>query len=619
MTRADVVQRLWDFINSAPIKNSAGVNIENAEARSILEACNAAIQEIAHYAPRDFFKQTRSAILKAPVSATINVTEDSKSFSGFVLGEDGLAEQTAAASNSSTLLQQTSHPLKNGDIIKFTYSGNGDNTSPFSSTASYYFVRDVQANYFAVSETFYGTALTGNTSSDAQYKRLKEADAKGHAGASIEISGSDELMRINTFDNERTSSNIYFGNVAGSEDVIYLSDLNDIESWQHSLAVDDQIAFSGAVPEADIVVTGTNGATNSGLANHFLIPNHNLIVGDKVQITSSSPPSNLVKDTPYFVTAVGNDGSLGKWVKLSATSSTGSIVTFSATATGISYTLTQTYTLTSGTGYFIRSINTSGGLPSSTTVYSKYIKLKTAVSGGDDIYIRTSASGKSTIVRVGSEIKGSFHEEYLGTTGAKSCTIYYDAVKLNSKVTEVLGTVVLNDKTVLKPFMNDDHSARLHRDRIYDGDYTDEEYDVIPDELTDKTGDPYYYFIDSEHNEDSDGQNYYLRVRPFPENKARLRFTASILPEKWVIGDTYSSSGQRKDTGCPADYDETILLPFVYKNFVKFIGFDVLPSEGSLQSGNILLQIDEDYKQAKEILKGLEPQSERRAIYSIVY
>ena len=83
-----------------------------------------------------------------------------------------------------------------------------------------------------------------------------------------------------------------------------------------------------------------------------------------------------------------------------------------------------------------------------------------------------------------------------------------------------------------------------------------------------------------------------------------------MLPEKWVISDTYSNTGQIKDTGCPAEYDETILMPFVYKNFVKFIGFDVLPSEGSLQSGNILLQIDEDYRQAIEILKELEPQSE---------
>ena len=92
-----------------------------------------------------------------------------------------------------------------------------------------------------------------------------------------------------------------------------------------------------------------------------------------------------------------------------------------------------------------------------------------------------------------------------------------------------------------------------------------------------------------------------------------------MLPEKWVIQDTYSNTGQTKDTGCPADYDETVLLPFVYKNFVKFIGFEVLPSEGSLQSGNVLLQIDEDYRQAIEILKGLEPQSERNASYGIVY
>ena len=83
--------------------------------------------------------------------------------------------------------------------------------------------------------------------------------------------------------------------------------------------------------------------------------------------------------------------------------------------------------------------------------------------------------------------------------------------------------------------------------------------------------------------------------------------------------EAYDNIGNTKPTGCPAGYEESILMAFVYKNFTKYIGFEVLPSEGSLQSGNILLQIDEDYKQAIEILKGLEPQSERNAGYGIVY
>lgn len=67
MTRGDVAQRLWDFINSSPARATiAGslTRIENAESRAITEAYNTSIQEIAHYAPRDFFKKRSRLYLK---------------------------------------------------------------------------------------------------------------------------------------------------------------------------------------------------------------------------------------------------------------------------------------------------------------------------------------------------------------------------------------------------------------------------------------------------------------------------------------------------------------------------------------------------------------------------
>ena len=199
--------------------------------------------------------------------------------------------------------------------------------------------------------------------------------------------------------------------------------------------------------------------------------------------------------------------------------------------------------------------------------------------------------------------------------------MHFDSIKLPSTVSEVLGTVVLNDKEVLTPLHNDDQSARHHPDELQDiDDYRGRAYDYdIPSQLKEKTGEPAFYYVTSEHNDSTNGQDVFLRLRPFPVAKARLRFSASVLPEKMPQKDAYSNTGNSEATGCPAGYEESILMAFVYKNFVKYIGFEVLPGEGSLQSGNILLQIDEDYKQAIEILKGLEPQSERNAGYSIVY
>tara|TARA_R100000655_G_scaffold74701_1_gene113577 strand:- start:7 stop:1590 length:1584 start_codon:yes stop_codon:yes gene_type:complete len=527
MTRADVVQRLWDFINSAPAKNGAGATIINAEARSILEACNAAIQEIAHYAPRDFFKQTRSALLRAPISATVDVTEDSKDFTKLRL----VSTIGIGSSNTSSTLSSSNHGLAVGDKIRFNELGI---PPVISAGVTYHVVSVPDANSFRIALTSDGSAIAMNASdSFAGHKVIDPLPE----GCSIELQGSDELMRINTCKYDVEAASVSVAVYSGTSKTVFLDDTDDPESWQSTLKVGDTVAFVDAVP-------------------------------------ASSP--SLTVGTSYFVTQITSLDGIG---------------------------------------------STSGA-----DTYRRYIRLGTS-AGNSDINI-TASSGTFSMVKTSSldngyvtGAQGTFHEEYMGTSGTKTCTVYYDAVELNSKVTEVLGTVVLNDESVLTPLMNNDQSSRMHRDRL-DQSERFGEYGSgweLPSELQDKKGTPSYYYIDAEHNEVTNGQNYYLRVRPFPEKKARLRFTASILPEKWVIQDTYSNTGQAKDTGCPADYDETILLPFVYKNFVKFIGFDVLPSEGSLQSGNILLQIDEDYKQAKEILKELQPQSESQPVYGVAW
>tara|TARA_R110000824_G_scaffold205274_4_gene390064 strand:- start:3139 stop:4728 length:1590 start_codon:yes stop_codon:yes gene_type:complete len=529
MTRADVVQRLWDFINSSPAKDGAGATIINAEARSILEACNASIQEIAHYASRDFFKQTRSSVLRAPLSASIDVTEDSKSFTNLV--KYSVAEaKTNSGLGTDTIIIPT-HTLIVGDRIKFTGTIPADLKSHLT-----YYVKEIGANaglgnWVKLSLTSGGSAVTvSQTATGISYSLLLSNLPEG---CSIEIGGSDEVTRINEIKNEVDPTPVSIAIYSGTSKTVFLDDTKDPESWQSTLEVGDTVAFVDAVP-------------------------------------ASSP------------------------------------------------------TLSVGTSYFVTQISALDGIGSTSgaDTYKRYIRLGQS-AGTSDINISAS-SGTFSMVKTtsgGNDAQGTLHEEYLGTTGTKSCTIYYDAIELKTKVTEVLGTVVLNDESVLTPLMNNDQSSRMHRDRL-DQSERFGEYGSgweLPSELQDKKGTPSYYYIDSEHNEATNGQNYYLRVRPFPEKKARLRFTASVLPEKWVISDTYSNTGQAKDTGCPAEYDETILMPFVYKNFTKFIGFDVLPSEGSLQSGNILLQIDEDYRQAIEILKELEPQSERQAVYGVAW
>ena len=615
MTRRDVAQRIYDFINS-----TASVG---AEARAIVESCNAAIQEIAHYAPRDFFKQTRSAVVKAPITGTVSVTEDSKAFTDLVLTEadSRLAIQNANSSNNSTQLQQSNHPLKNGDIIKFIYSANGTGEAPFATTSPFYYVREVTTHYFKLSDTPYGAALTMNTSGDSEYQKYKPLVTP--EGCSIDVGGSDKIMRIANIINDFEATSVKVQGVVGMQ--IHLGDLEDPTSYQHDLKIDDAIAFIDSVPDkARILDTGTDAFTVAGENQKLFIPNHEAIVNDTIYFSAAPTGFNNsagISGTFYYVISVGTDGTHGKFVTLSETQG-GSVKNLSGNAqTGISYTINQTFVLQTRTAYFIRTV--SGYTGGHSTALQKYIEIKTAVSGGNDIFLQPTTSGKEHQITkaLTSGITGNFVEEYIGTSGSKSCTAHFDAIKLNSKVTEVLGTVVLNDDEVLTPLLNEDQSDRHHYNELQDiDDYRGKAYDYdIPAGLKDKSGEPKFYYITSEHDEEEDRQRYFMRLRPMPKTKSRIRFSANILPEKWTISDVSSSTGHSKTTGCPAEYHESVLLPFVYKNYTKFIGFEVLPGEGSLQSGNILLQIDEDYKQAIEILKGLEPQSERNAGYSIVY
>ena len=550
MNRGDVAHRMWDFINSSPATTGIAPNIrgaENAESRAIVEAYNASIQEIAHYAPRDFFKKTQSAVLKAPITSTVSVTEDSTSFTDLLLTEDdnSKAAESPTASSGSAVLSLSSHGFNNGDIVRFT--GN----KPFtSSSQEQFFVIQATANEFRLSETFYGNQLTAGSSGSFQIQKLKTIDP---TGSSVDVGGDDNTMRIKSIDIPKVHS--------------------FTARKRYSTTGSNQLRFFIATTEEQV-----------GDPEHVF---NQLNVGDQIQLQGL--PNDL-------------RGGLGEG----------------------HYNTTTEYFIT-------RKHIDETGVVGISDVYGGYIDISETLDGNDPIAPATDnqtslmvdgAAGTYSFIKKsdkGKKSSGEFYEPYIGTTGSKSATIHFDSIKLPSTVSEVLGTVVLNDKTVLKQFMNDDHSARLHRDRIYDNDYSDDKYDMIPDELTDKSGEPYYYFIDSEHNDTTNGQDLFMRLRPFPKTKARLRFSASVLPEKMPQKDAYSNTGNSEATGCPAGYEETVLMAFVYKNFIKYIGFEVLPSEGSLQSGNILLQIDEDYRQAIEILKGLEPQSERQPIYGVVY
>ena len=548
MTRGDVAQRMWDFINSSPATSGTGNDIfrvENAESRAIAEAYNTSIQEIAHYAPRDFFKKTQSAVLKAPIASTVSVTEDSKSFTDLLLTEDdnSKAAESPTASSGSAVFSLSSHGFNNGDIVKFT--GN----KPFTSSQEQFFVIQAATNEFRLSETFYGNQLTASSSGSFQIQKQKTIDPTGSA---VDVGGDANTMRIKGIDIPKVHS---------------FTARNEFTN-----TFNNRLRFFVATTEEQV-----------GDPEHVF---NQLNVGDKIQLQGFT--GNLVAGA------------------------------------GSHYNTTTEYFIT---GKFIDET----GSPGISDVYGGYINISETLDGNDPVntssqrsHIETASAGTYSFIKVadkGKKSSGEFYEPYIGSTGSKSATVHFDSIKLPSTVSEVLGTVVLNDKEVLTPLHNDDQSARHHPDELQDiDDYRGRAYDYdIPSQLKEKTGEPAFYYVTSEHNDSTNGQDVFLRLRPFPVAKARLRFSASVLPEKMPQKDAYSNTGNSEATGCPAGYEESILMAFVYKNFVKYIGFEVLPGEGSLQSGNILLQIDEDYKQAIEILKGLEPQSERNAGYSIVY
>ena len=232
-------------------------------------------------------------------------------------------------------------------------------------------------------------------------------------------------------------------------------------------------------------------------------------------------------------------------------------------------------------------------------------------------------------------------EEWIGSTGSGvSATVYGDAVKLSGAVLKLLGSVVLNGERVLTPLVNEDLNNRLHhnRDNFYRGRWWEYGEDSsYPSSLSDKTGTPTHYFIDSEYDDTSTilAQENFLRVRPFPEAKSRIRFSASIKPAAWTTAEITlipadpegdpeiplplpSTSGNQA-TGCPGGMDETILLPFCYQNITKQLAFMVGPLEHTeaAASTSILTQIYQDYEEAILILQDLAPQSERTPAYQV--
>jgi hypothetical protein len=548
MTRGDVAQRMWDFINSSPALNSSSVRIENAESRSIVEAYNAAIQEIAHYSPRAFFKQTRSSILRAPISSTLSVTENSTTFTDLLLTEDDDSKdaETPTASSTSAVFALSSHGFENGDIVRFTGS------KPFTSSQEQFFVIQSATNEFRLSETFYGNQLTASSSGGFQIQKLKTIDP---TGCSVDVGGDENPMRIKSIDVPKVHS--------------------FTARKRYTLSASHQLRFFIATTEDQV-----------GDPDHVF---NQVSVGDQILLQG------------FTGDLVGGDPAASH------------------------YNTTTDYYITR------KTIDETGGEGIS-DVYGGYIDISETLDGNDPIpvvenqfsYMVDGSAGTYSFIKTsdkGKKSTGEFYEPYVGTTASVSATVYFDSIKLNSKVTEVLGTVTLNDESVLTPLMNNDQSDRLHRDRLNQSERFGEYGSgwELPSELQDKEGTPSYYYIDTQHDSSTNEQDYYMRLRPFPNKKARIRFTASVLPDKMPQKSAYSNTGNSEATGCPAEYNETILLPFVYKNFVKFIGFDVLPSEGSLQSGNILLQIDEDYRQAIEILKELEPQVERQAVYGVAW
>ncbi len=236
-------------------------------------------------------------------------------------------------------------------------------------------------------------------------------------------------------------------------------------------------------------------------------------------------------------------------------------------------------------------------------------------------------AGSDQLHRLNSET--TLQEEWIGASATGvSATVYGDAVKLNGTVLKVLGSVVLDDERVLTPLANEDRNNRLHHNRsaYYRGRWWEYgESAHYPSSLNDKTGTPTHYFIDSEYDDTSTvlAQENFLRVRPFPKAKSRVRFSASIKPTPWTTAEIHHSSlpatGGNQITGCPGGMDETILLPFCYQNITKMLAFMTGPlqHDESAATTSILTQIYQDYEEAILILQDLAPQSERTPAYQI--
>ena len=256
-------------------------------------------------------------------------------------------------------------------------------------------------------------------------------------------------------------------------------------------------------------------------------------------------------------------------------------------------------------------------------------------------------AGSDQLHRLNSET--TLQEEWIGDTATGvSATVYGDAVKLNGTVLKLLGSVVLNDERVLTPLVNEDLNNRMHhnRDNFFRGRWWEYGEDTnAPLSLGDKTGTPTHYFIDSEYDDTATilAQENFLRVRPFPEAKARIRFSASIKPTVWTIDEIYEEEPDHETddpggvaavgpvwtrvastlgtqaTGCPGGLDETILLPFCYQNITKQLAFMTGPLElgDATASTSILTQIYQDYEEAILILQDLAPQSERTPAYQV--
>jgi len=246
-------------------------------------------------------------------------------------------------------------------------------------------------------------------------------------------------------------------------------------------------------------------------------------------------------------------------------------------------------------------------------------------------------AGSDQLHRLDGQVR--LQEEWIGSTASGvTATVYGDAIKLNGSVIKLLGSVVLNDERVLTPLTNEDLNNRMHfnRDNFFRGRWWEYGEDTnAPLSLGDKTGTPTHYFIDSDYEANTSpsaggsaddqvrAQENFLRVRPFPKAKARIRFSASVKPTPWTMEEIYHATlpatAGNQNTGCPGGMDETILLPFCYQNITKQLAFMVGPLEfgEAAATTSILTQIYQDYEEAILILQDLAPQAERTPAYQV--